>query len=69
VELLAAVMAGCYVLVLLIPPARDFFALAAPDPQLVAISAAGVAAAWMLTAAGLRLTRVSPTMPAWPRTR
>jgi P-type E1-E2 ATPase len=70
VELLAAVMAAGYVIVLLIGPAREFFALAAPEPQLVAISAAGLAAAWALTAAGLRLTdRSTPTPPAWQRTR
>ena len=54
VELLAAVMAAGYVAVLALPATREFFALAAPTPEIVAASLAGVALAWLLAAAALR---------------
>ncbi|HSD79575.1 MAG TPA: HAD-IC family P-type ATPase [Solirubrobacteraceae bacterium] len=52
-EALAAVMGGCYVVVLLWPFARDFFALARPTSEVAAVSALGVALAWGLVALGL----------------
>lgn len=69
VELLAVTMAACYATALLIGPVRDFFSLAAPDFELVALSAAGLGTAAALTALGLRLTRAAPTRPAWQRGR
>ena len=40
---LCAVLAGCYVLVLSVPFAREFFALAPPDPVIFATALAGAA--------------------------
>lgn len=57
VEILALVMAGCFTAVLLTPPARHFFALAAPDAELLAVAALGTLAAWGLAAAALARVR------------
>jgi magnesium-transporting ATPase (P-type) len=56
VEGLAALMVAGYAVVLLVPFARDFFALARPDALVVALSACGVAAACALAYAALRLS-------------
>ena len=56
VEALALLMAAGYLLVLFVAPARDFFALARPDAYIAALAAAGIALAWSLTAAALRLS-------------
>ena len=49
---LCAALAGCYVLVLSVPFAREFFALAAPDPVIFATALAGAA----LAVGGLAIT-------------
>ena len=49
---LCAALAGCYVLALSIPFAREFFALAAPDPVIFATALAGAA----LAVGGLAIT-------------
>ena len=55
-QVLAAFMAACYLAALTIGPVREFFALVAPSVPVLAVSAAGVAVAWTLAGAGLRVT-------------
>jgi hypothetical protein len=56
VEALAALMAGCYAAVLLLAPAREFFALARPTATVAALGVGGVLLAWTLAAMALRLS-------------
>jgi magnesium-transporting ATPase (P-type) len=57
---LALLMAAGYIVVLLWPFARDFFALAAPTAEIALLSAAGVLLSWTLTWGALR------TAGQWP---
>jgi magnesium-transporting ATPase (P-type) len=56
VEGLVVLMAASYVVVLLVPFTREFFALARPDALVAAISAGGVLAACGLAYAALRMS-------------
>jgi|SRR5829696_1697013 len=58
VEMLAAVMVAGYAGVLLVPPVRAFFALAAPTAELLALAAGGSAVAWTLAPCGISRMRI-----------
>jgi hypothetical protein len=62
VEAMCAVLGGAYVVTLLVPGLRDFFALAVPSASMIAAAIAGAA----ISIAALRLSGFSERAPHQP---
>jgi cation-transporting ATPase E len=61
---LCLLLGGGYVALLMLPPLRDFFALSAPEPAIVALSAAATVLGAALARAGIRRAACEPIAPS-----